>query len=112
MDVIFPTEAVTGDAGAEPPHRGFQGVVPLEKHKAPGEVDRRSTSTRGRVGRGGVEPPTFRFSGVATTLLRDSMPRWTVVGVRRRLSTVADVAPRAYRAHPTHSRESESPEGR
>jgi hypothetical protein len=29
----------------------------------------------GVVGRGGVEPPTFRFSGIATTLLTVLVPR-------------------------------------
>jgi hypothetical protein len=44
------------------------------------------------VGRGGVEPPTFRFSGVTIPLFAVPVPRWTVVGVCRWLSTVANVA--------------------
>ena len=44
------------------------------------------------VGRGGVEPPTFRFSGLTTALFAASLLRWRVVGVCRRLSLVADVA--------------------
>jgi hypothetical protein len=33
------------------------------------------------VGRGGVEPPTFRFSEVTSTLITGRMQRWTAVGV-------------------------------
>jgi hypothetical protein len=33
---------------------------------------------RNRVVRGGVEPPTFRFSGGAVALLTENVPAWKV----------------------------------
>jgi hypothetical protein len=43
------------------------------------------------VGRGGVEPPTFRFSDVAIALVAGNVPRSAVLGVCRWSSVVADV---------------------
>jgi hypothetical protein len=47
---------------------------------------------RNRVIRGGVEPPTFRFSGVADVQASDVAAAWTVAEVRRRSGSVAVVA--------------------
>jgi len=44
------------------------------------------------VVRGGVEPPTFRFSGVADVQASDVAAAWTVAEVRRRSGSVAVVA--------------------
>jgi hypothetical protein len=46
------------------------------------------------VGRGGVEPPTFRFSDVAIALLGVIRRGWTVAEVCRWASVVADVVVR------------------
>jgi hypothetical protein len=45
-----------------------------------------------RVVRGGVEPPTFRFSGVTDVQASDVAAAWTVAEVRRRSGSVAVVA--------------------
>ena len=45
-----------------------------------------------RVVRGGVEPPTFRFSGAAAALFDLAGPAQAVVGVRREQGSVAVVA--------------------
>jgi hypothetical protein len=44
------------------------------------------------VVRGGVEPPTFRFSGVTDVQVSDVAAAWTVAEVRRRSGSVAIVA--------------------
>jgi hypothetical protein len=47
---------------------------------------------REEVVRGGVEPPTFRFSGVTDVQASDVAAAWTVAEVRRRSGSVAVVA--------------------
>jgi hypothetical protein len=47
---------------------------------------------RNRVVRGGVEPPTFRFSGITTTQVGRDAAAWTGVGERVGLALVAGVA--------------------
>ena len=42
--------------------------------------------------RGGVEPPTFRFSGITTAQVPDEAATWMAAAERPRLALVGDVA--------------------
>jgi hypothetical protein len=44
------------------------------------------------VVRGGVEPPTFRFSGITTSQVTDEVAAWIAAAERPRLALVGDVA--------------------